>query len=173
MKIIDKINAKGSEAHIAFAYFPPRTEDGVKNLTRRFKVMATQEPLCVAPTAAPWLRGERAKCGARVEIRASPQIPSALRQPLLTTTPTLPTRCRYADMTWGAGGSTSDLTLDLCVKMKAAGLEPNMHLTCTNMCVSRQSALLPFHFALPILFYGISHNHALRIKRPAQGCRAH
>ncbi|KAA0150868.1 hypothetical protein FNF29_04982 [Cafeteria roenbergensis] len=39
----------------------------------------------------------------------------------------------YIDMTFGAGGSTSDLTLDLCKEAKAAGLEPNMHLTCTNM----------------------------------------
>jgi len=36
----------------------------------------------------------------------------------------------YADVTWGAGGSTSDLTLDMCVKMKTEyGLTPNMHLT--------------------------------------------
>jgi methylenetetrahydrofolate reductase (NADPH) len=40
----------------------------------------------------------------------------------------------YADMTWGAGGSTSDLTLDLCTKMTYdAGMVANMHLTCTNM----------------------------------------
>ena len=28
---------------------------------------------------------------------------------------------------------TSDLTLELCTKAQAAGLEANMHLTCTNM----------------------------------------
>lgn len=40
----------------------------------------------------------------------------------------------YGDMTWGAGGSTSDLTLDLCTTMlHDVGMEPNMHLTCTNM----------------------------------------
>jgi len=40
----------------------------------------------------------------------------------------------YADMTWGAGGSTSDLTVDLCKKMvNDYGMEANMHLTCTNM----------------------------------------
>jgi len=40
----------------------------------------------------------------------------------------------YADVTWGAGGVTNDLTLDLCIKMKTEyGMEPNMHLTCTNM----------------------------------------
>ena len=42
----------------------------------------------------------------------------------------------YADVTWGAGGTSSDLTLELCVKMKDEyGMEPNMHLTCTNMPV--------------------------------------
>lgn len=36
----------------------------------------------------------------------------------------------YADVTWGAGGSTSDLTLELCIKLKEEyGMEPNMHLT--------------------------------------------
>lgn len=40
----------------------------------------------------------------------------------------------YADVTWGAGGGTSDLTMDLCVTLKKDfDLEPNMHLTCTNM----------------------------------------
>mmetsp|Transcript_149200 Transcript_149200/g.212069 ORF Transcript_149200/g.212069 Transcript_149200/m.212069 type:complete len:369 (+) Transcript_149200:84-1190(+) len=44
----------------------------------------------------------------------------------------------YGDMTWGAGGSTSDLTLELCTKMlHDVGMEPNMHLTCTNMEVSK------------------------------------
>jgi hypothetical protein len=35
----------------------------------------------------------------------------------------------YADITWGAGGSTSELTLDIAKQMKGAGMEPNMHLT--------------------------------------------
>ena len=44
----------------------------------------------------------------------------------------------YMDMTWGAGGSTSDLTLDLCRNAKERyGMEPNMHLTCTNMEVEK------------------------------------
>ncbi len=39
----------------------------------------------------------------------------------------------YADVTWGAGGTSSDLTLELCVRMKTEyNMEPNMHLTCTN-----------------------------------------
>ena len=39
----------------------------------------------------------------------------------------------FADVTWGAGGSTSDLTLELCRGIKQRGIPPNMHLTCTNM----------------------------------------
>jgi methylenetetrahydrofolate reductase (NADPH) len=36
----------------------------------------------------------------------------------------------WVDVTWGAGGSTSDLTLEICVKLKQQfNLEPNMHLT--------------------------------------------
>ena len=36
----------------------------------------------------------------------------------------------YGDVTWGAGGTTSDLTLELCVEAKARnGMEMNMHLT--------------------------------------------
>jgi len=39
----------------------------------------------------------------------------------------------FADVTWGAGGSTSELTMDLVDYVKnAAGVVANMHLTCTN-----------------------------------------
>ncbi|KAG5186668.1 methylenetetrahydrofolate reductase [Tribonema minus] len=42
----------------------------------------------------------------------------------------------FIDFTWGAGGNTADLTLDLVLEAKLEhGLEPNMHLTCTNMPV--------------------------------------
>ena len=44
----------------------------------------------------------------------------------------------FADFTWGAGGSTSDLTLELCRHIKSeCKLNPNMHLTCTNMDASK------------------------------------
>lgn len=39
----------------------------------------------------------------------------------------------FVDFTWGAGGTTSDLTPSLCQKCKDLGLIVNMHLTCTNM----------------------------------------
>mmetsp|Transcript_8180 Transcript_8180/g.23506 ORF Transcript_8180/g.23506 Transcript_8180/m.23506 type:complete len:359 (-) Transcript_8180:164-1240(-) len=39
----------------------------------------------------------------------------------------------FTDMTWGAGGSTAELTMDLCKHSREAGHTSNMHLTCTNM----------------------------------------
>jgi len=39
----------------------------------------------------------------------------------------------FGDITWGAGGSTSDLTMDLATNFLKLGLEVNMHLTCTNI----------------------------------------
>jgi len=40
----------------------------------------------------------------------------------------------FVDVTWGAGGSTSDLTLEICTTAQTVyGLETCMHLTCTNM----------------------------------------
>ncbi|PXF48794.1 putative methylenetetrahydrofolate reductase [Gracilariopsis chorda] len=40
----------------------------------------------------------------------------------------------FCDVTWGAGGSTSDLTLDLSGNIqKYLGVDVMMHLTCTNM----------------------------------------
>lgn len=40
----------------------------------------------------------------------------------------------WIDVTWGAGGTTSDSTLEICtVAQNKLGLETMMHLTCTNM----------------------------------------
>lgn len=40
----------------------------------------------------------------------------------------------YVDITWGAGGTTSELTLDIATKLQNdIKVEANMHLTCTNM----------------------------------------
>ncbi|KAL2912972.1 methylenetetrahydrofolate reductase (NAD(P)H) met13 [Polyrhizophydium stewartii] len=40
----------------------------------------------------------------------------------------------FIDVTWGAGGTTSDLTLEICTTAQSVyGLETCMHLTCTNM----------------------------------------
>lgn len=48
------------------------------------------------------------------------------------------TKPLFADFTWGAGGSTAELTLELTERTKKDhGLVPNMHLTCTNMPLSK------------------------------------
>ncbi|KAI9295159.1 methylenetetrahydrofolate reduct [Neoconidiobolus thromboides FSU 785] len=40
----------------------------------------------------------------------------------------------FIDITWGAGGTTSSLTLEICSTAQSVyGLETAMHLTCTNM----------------------------------------
>ena len=40
----------------------------------------------------------------------------------------------FVDVTWGAGGSTSSLTFDICKAIKEDhGMITNMHLTCTNV----------------------------------------
>eukprot|EP00922_Rhytidocystis_sp_ex-Travisia-forbesii_P055804 GHVS01082627.1.p1 GENE.GHVS01082627.1~~GHVS01082627.1.p1 ORF type:complete len:639 (-),score=90.35 GHVS01082627.1:426-2342(-) len=40
----------------------------------------------------------------------------------------------WIDVTWGAGGSTSNKTIEICANaIKYHGLDPLMHLTCTNM----------------------------------------
>jgi methylenetetrahydrofolate reductase (NADPH) len=50
----------------------------------------------------------------------------------------------FLDITWGAGGTTSDLTLELASTMqKSFGPEVMMHLTCTNMSIdSIRNALI-------------------------------
>lgn len=39
----------------------------------------------------------------------------------------------FTDMTWGAGGSTADLSLDLAQYAHDHGHVANLHLTCTNL----------------------------------------
>ena len=39
----------------------------------------------------------------------------------------------FSDVTWGAGGSTAELTIDIAEKLRETGHVANMHMTCTNM----------------------------------------
>ena len=44
----------------------------------------------------------------------------------------------FYDITWGAGGSTADLTIDIANRMQnMICVESMMHLTCTNMPVEK------------------------------------
>jgi methylenetetrahydrofolate reductase (NADPH) len=85
-KIIDvlkQLEADGKTS-ISFEFFPPKTEQGVKNLKTKLVDLI------------------------------------------------LPQRPTFVDFTWGAGGSTSDLTLEISKYAHDTGLRVNMHLTCTN-----------------------------------------
>lgn len=86
-KIIDLIKKKenGSKPFVSIEFFPPRTEQGVKNLYSRMERMKKSiNPL-------------------------------------------------FSDVTWGAGGSTADLTLEIAQQLRETGHVANMHMTCTNM----------------------------------------
>lgn len=86
-KIIELINAQKKEGNVltSLEYFPPRTEEGVKNLYARMdRMKANLNPL-------------------------------------------------FTDITWGAGGSTADLSMELATNMHKHGHVANLHLTCTNM----------------------------------------
>ena len=39
----------------------------------------------------------------------------------------------FTDMTWGAGGSTAELSLDLALHAQKTGHLANLHMTCTNL----------------------------------------
>lgn len=84
-KIIDLLNDTSNEPFTSLEFFPPRTEEGVKNLHARM---------------------------ARMKEATNPL---------------------FTDITWGAGGSTADLSLRLAFKLVETGHIANMHLTCTNM----------------------------------------
>ena len=50
---------------------------------------------------------------------------------------------QFCDITWGAGGSTADLTQDIANRMqKEVGIETMMHLTCTNMMPEKVTVAL-------------------------------
>lgn len=85
-KIIDLIskNADGTP-FTSLEFFPPRTEEGVRNLHGRMdRMLQNTKPL-------------------------------------------------FTDVTWGAGGSTAELSLRLALYAHDNGHVSNMHLTCTNM----------------------------------------
>jgi methylenetetrahydrofolate reductase (NADPH) len=93
MKAIDLIH-EASAPFFSFEYFPPKTPEGVANLSQRLFRMATLKPL-------------------------------------------------FVDVTWGAGGSTAQLTLEISARaQRDCGLETMMHLTCTNMAVADIRAAL-------------------------------
>lgn len=64
----------------------------------------------------------------------------------------------FVDVTWGAGGSTSDLTLAISANaQKYLGVEVLMHLTCTNLKVGS---------APTSLLYRVHASHSLVVITP-------
>jgi len=43
----------------------------------------------------------------------------------------------FSDITWGAGGSTSDLSMELAIHLQTTGHCANLHMTCTNIAGSQ------------------------------------
>src|SRR5688500_4162240 len=83
MRIADRL-ANGSGPTFSFEFFPPRTEDGVKNLFRALGDLADLSPT-------------------------------------------------FVSVTYGAGGSTRDLTIDLVTRIRReTDIEAMAHLTCVG-----------------------------------------
>jgi len=60
----------------------------------------------------------------------------------------------FIDVTWNAGGVTSDLTIEICSNAQTVyGLETNMHLTCTNMPVEKIDHALKVSFFFFFFFF--------------------
>jgi len=60
----------------------------------------------------------------------------------------------FIDVTWNAGGVTSDLTIEICSNAQTVyGLETNMHLTCTNMPVEKIDHALIFNIFFFLFFF--------------------
>jgi methylenetetrahydrofolate reductase (NADPH) len=119
-KIADLINEKKADGVLkSLEYFPPRTENGVKNLHSRMDRMKKNlDPL-------------------------------------------------FTDVTWGAGGSTADLSLELALRLHNTGHVSNMHLTCTNMS-KNGDPIAAVHEALKTAYDGgIRNIVALRGDPPA------
>eukprot|EP00158_Paraphelidium_tribonemae_P004848 Partr_v1_DN26998_c0_g1_i4_m6645 putative Methylenetetrahydrofolate reductase len=107
MKVIDKINASIAEDRCcwSFEYFPPKTPQVI--LLRSVRSSVNSDIFHV-------LQGVQ-NLYERLERMYSlgPE---------------------FVDVTWGAGGTTSTLTMEICQTAQSAyGLETCMHLTCTNM----------------------------------------
>jgi methylenetetrahydrofolate reductase (NADPH) len=81
---IDEIIARGEEPVFSFEFFPPKTEDGERNLFEALQALRALEPA-------------------------------------------------FVSVTWGAGGSTREKTIDIVKRMKSDhGLEAMAHFTCVG-----------------------------------------
>ena len=116
-KIIDLIQGiKPNEIQTSVEYFPPRTDDGV------------QVCLFVLYTENDILHCYRSFHPTLLVVYFYVQNLHARMDRMLVNLKPL-----FTDITWGAGGSTADLSLKLSLRAHNTGHVANMHLTCTNM----------------------------------------
>src|SRR5712691_3742783 len=81
---IDEIIARGEEPVFSFEFFPPKTEEGERNLFDALQALRPLEPA-------------------------------------------------FVSVTWGAGGSTREKTIDIVKRIRADhGLEAMAHFTCVG-----------------------------------------
>jgi hypothetical protein len=98
MKIVDKINAniKEGKTFFSFEYFPPRTEE----VTNRISVIKTCQVMRSWCLTVRWLL-----------LQGVENLFERLDR-MVAYGPT------FCDITWGAGGSTADVTLGIATKMQ-------------------------------------------------------
>ena len=151
-KIIDSILAKSSKPWISVEFFPPKTETGpwqgilvpfrwdcagwlhntddlgLDDHHRGYNAVHRHEGTQTSPAGL-----RRLHVGSRFDNCICL---SYRRQNLHLVR-------KLTEIYLCSGGSTSDLTLDLCRRAKAElDLNPNMHLTCTNMELEKVEAAL-------------------------------
>lgn len=147
MKIIDKMNAAMAQGRpfFSFEFFPPRTDE----------VGVLQPPL----------QGSQKLCTGSEQHAPSSQGVQNLFERQDRMASYGPTFC---DITWGAGGSTQDLTLDIAKRMQ------NMVSCCRiSCCVGLGQAGSP-HYQSPADMcgdYDASHLHQHATIR-SRGCHA-
>jgi methylenetetrahydrofolate reductase (NADPH) len=73
----------------------------------------------------------------------------------------------FTDITWGAGGSTAGLSMDIAIHMQRTGHTANLHMTCTNIKDSADPVADIQKSLQMALDHGITNIVALRGDPPA------
>ena len=109
-KIIDIISKdNGDRPYVSLEYFPPRTADGVK--VRIAVVIVAARPWQTDPSSRRPVQNLYSRMD-RMKENCAPA---------------------FTDVTWGAGGSTADLSMDIALQARKSGHVANLHMTCTNI----------------------------------------
>jgi len=135
-KIIDIISKESDRPfYVSLEYFPPRTEEGVKVRacvrSDRYQLLVSVEYAQVETHVpeCPFFR--RLAIFAFFDPSNRKNLYARMDRMKKALSPA------FTDVTWGAGGSTADLSLDLALYLQGTGHVSNMHLTCTNLDSSK------------------------------------